>query len=375
MKKLLFISLMLCSSLAFSQNAVHYAFDTNGPMGECLFNQDSRGNVIYTGIVEMNGTAEEIIMAVSDFIESSKGLLECVAKQKVKTKKNVMYQIKCPVGKQYFSIEVWSSPVFSRLRDASEVIFDCNVEAIDGKFKYTLNNFVTKRNMLKGEAKNDGSPNIIHWQRVNSLIKERQNYLSRHNPAKRSTKEDLYDYDTQIDFEQSLYKMEHKKVMQFVEGLNNMKEQSSDTFTSDLVPADDGNDGIEPLNLDNYKGNLLKKGNCVYVMGGNPYESAGASELIKQISIDNLWKIVTDPRLAHFIIEYRVDLDGRDRAYLRISSRDGSRFFSGFKHSSDESVDGNRGVARSMYLNELYPLIKKLESGKTPKELVDFEIR
>lgn len=369
---------LIVSYLAFAQPSVHYAYDTNGPLGECLFPQNDKGEVSYVGVVEMPGTASDILAKVTSFIETRKVSLGLGLNKKASSTKSAVYDIKYPLGKEYVEIAYWGSPVFSRTKHASEIAFTCMIEAIDGKFKYTLKDFITKRNTLKGEAKNDGSPNIIHWQRVNSLQKERESYVSKHDIKKRSTREYLYDIDNQIEYEKNLYLLEHSAISSFVEDLKNLALKGEDTFDSDFTSNTNlqtQNNQNCKLDLSNFKGNLLQKGNCVYVSGGTPSEKAGASELIKQITIDSLWTVVSDPSLAHFIIDFHVSTEGRDNAYLVIRNQNSTKSFKGFKRSTDETAASNRSVARIIYMQHLLPKIKKIEQGKTPSEFECFEIK
>ena len=55
MKKLLLFVINLCVASLIevdAQNLMHVAFDTNGPIGECLFPQDSIGEIVFSDIVE-----------------------------------------------------------------------------------------------------------------------------------------------------------------------------------------------------------------------------------------------------------------------------------------------------------------------------------
>lgn len=92
------------------------------------------------------------------------------------------------------------------------------------------------------------------------------------------------------------------------------------------------------------------------------------------ISIDELWNIVPYPQMAHFVIEYKVDLMGRDKAFIIVRSRDGVLSFAGFRRSSSESILVNKGVARDIYLKDLYPVIIKMEKGKIPENFRQFII-
>ena len=372
MKKLILLSFVFFSVLLSAQNTVHYAFNANGPLGECLFPQDENGVVSYSGVVEVKGDAPEIMAALMDYVASQKVKLGYDLKEQAKSPKSIAYTIKCPVGKQLREITVMGSPVFSALKDASEISFTCLLEVIDGKFKYTLKDFITKRNTIKGEAKNDGFPNLIHWQRVNSLQKEKNAYAAKHNPEKRSTREVLYDYDTQIEFEEGLYLAEHNVVSQFVAGLENVSLENKDMFESEKLKVK-SDEGDTRLSLDGFKGNLLAQGNNVFISGDALYEMAGARELAKQITIDSLWTVVPDPGLAHFIIEYHVNTIGSDKAYIVVSSRDGSISYTSSKHSTSESFEDNRSTAKSIY-GHIASKVKKLWAGKGDKDLGIFII-
>ena len=267
------------------------------------------------------------------------------------------------------------NPVFTAMKDASEISFTCMIEVVDGKFKYTLNDFITKRNTLKGEAKNDGLPNLVHWQRVNSLKKERVTYLSKHNSGKRSTREGLYDYDSQIEFEENLYVAEHKIVLEFINGLKSFSLDKRALFGSDVAAEyAEGSTPVKYLDLSSFHGNLMAKGNNVFVSGNALYEMAGAGELVKQIRVDSLWSVVSHPEEAHFIIEYHVSTVGSDKAYLVVRSRDGSTSYTSPKRSTSESFEDNRSSASSLY-DSLFSKVKRLWSGKGDKDLEKFVIK
>lgn len=73
-----------------------------------------------------------------------------------------------------------------------------------------------------GEAKNDGQPNTIHWQRVNSILRLRKQYCLSHNTSNRKAKEDVYSYNEAIAEETYLYFDEFNTVKRFEEGLKNL---------------------------------------------------------------------------------------------------------------------------------------------------------
>ncbi len=378
MKKLIIALLICCNAALYGQNLVHYAFDTNGPLGECLFPQDAKGQVSYSGVVEVNGSASEIMAVLLDYIASQNVDSGYDLKEQAKSPRSILYTVKCSVGKQLREVTVMGSPVFSALKDASDISFKCLLEVIDGKFKYTLKDFLTKRNTLRGAAKNDGDPNLIHWQRVNSLTREKNEYALKHNANKRSTREVLYDYDSQIEFEKNLYVLEHDAVSRFVEGLKRVSLLANkDMFESDIQPERfeiKSDSGIPMFSLDGFKGNLLAKGNNVFISGDALYEVAGAKELIKQISIDSLWIVVPRPEQAHFIIEYHVDTSGKDKAYIVVRSKDGTASYKSLKYPASESFEDNRSTAKLVYKNLKYK-VTRVWDGKNDKDLSKFIIQ
>ena len=52
MNRLLLIPMLFMSIMISAQNLFNTAFDTNGPMGELLFEQNEDGEIIYSGIVD-----------------------------------------------------------------------------------------------------------------------------------------------------------------------------------------------------------------------------------------------------------------------------------------------------------------------------------
>ena len=84
------------------------------------------------------------------------------------------------------------------------------------------------------------------------------------------------------------------------------------------------NQNYGALDLSNYKGFLLSKGNNVYIPTDSyaDYELSGALELKRLIEQDSVWNVVDYRDMAHFIIEYKVDLSGFDKAYITISNQD-----------------------------------------------------
>ena len=113
-------------------------------------------------------------------------------------------KVKLPIGKEYISI----GDIATWERCKSEIAFDMLIEIREGKYRYTLNNFFTQRRRLPGEAKSDGQSNMIHWQRVNSLLKE--------TPSKGKKREE---YLRMIEDEKIAYQAEYTAVQAVIKGL------------------------------------------------------------------------------------------------------------------------------------------------------------
>ena len=69
------IGLLILFGFIFSvnsnaQNLQHVAFDTNGPVGECLFPQNEDGDIVFSDIVECEFSADTIMGLAKEFIYS-----------------------------------------------------------------------------------------------------------------------------------------------------------------------------------------------------------------------------------------------------------------------------------------------------------------
>lgn len=409
MRNLIVLLMLICCYSLHSQNLLHYAISTNGEKGDCLFPEDESGNVSFTKIVEIPYSADLIMTVADDYIMSKNASERCEIKCLSKSSRTSTYSVQMNIGKQTWGMQLFGSPLFASVRDASHIKFKCIIETRNNKYKYSLFDFETNRNTLRGEAKNDGQPNIIHWQRVNSLTKERDKYASGHNGDRRSDKEVLFDYNSQIAYEACLYQLEYDATMMFIKGLENLKFDDDDFMDSPSTGTDydkklnemlqgrnvslsgynnlffllsggeyaisSPNANVNSSNYDNFKGFLLAVGNNVYVRGGETnYEQAAVQELRKQILIDGYWNVVYDIREAHFVIDYFVDLEGRDKAHLRITTPKGDINYEPHKLivRSSESVSTNKDIARNLYLTYIDNIAKNYMKGKIPKYLEIF---
>lgn len=74
------------------------------------------------------------------------------------------------------------------------------------------------------------------------------------------------------------------------------------------------------IDLSLYKGSLFNKGNCVFVTSNSnvPYELSAVERIKARLNDLGYWQIVDKPSQAHFVVQYGVDLEGRDKAFLFI---------------------------------------------------------
>lgn len=188
-------------------------FDTNGPVGPVLFNQEEDGSIVYSEIIETSFKADTLF-----------GLaLECIHSQELKGTKisnifegitKITCSVEIPVGNKTRSIgEGWSIAVISFDKAASFVKFNLKIDIRDNKYRYTLNSFSTDRWRIPGKGVEEGPSNLLHWQRVNSLTKQMER---ERNADEKKKLEDM------IKEEDEAYQMEYKSVMNFIEDLKNL---------------------------------------------------------------------------------------------------------------------------------------------------------
>ncbi len=200
MKKIL-LPLLLISVLSpiNAQNLMNYAFDTNGPVGECLFPEE------YRVVVKTNVSADTIMGLAKEFMYSISKKYKANVSNEMEGITKLGCDLELKVGKKYISI----GNVGTWEKAASTISFNLLIEIKDKKYRYILSNFITDRYRIPGDGKDKGPSNMIHWQRVNSLTKEM-------NHARKSKKQQ---YQEMIDFENALYQGEYNAVQDVISGL------------------------------------------------------------------------------------------------------------------------------------------------------------
>lgn len=203
------VSMGVFAQVTSPYKAQFEALDTNGPMGECLFPVSDDGNVIYQKVVESNYSKLELKeMAIKFFKILDKEDIYDVRTIQVENESYYDFDVNIASGRfrQETGFASW-------MRDISTVRSHVKIEFKEGRYRYTVVLYETNRQTIRGEAKSDGKPNIIHWQRVNSLTKERDNY--------RKGSKKYNEFDAQIKLENEWYHMEFNAVQRFLERLDN----------------------------------------------------------------------------------------------------------------------------------------------------------
>ena len=138
-----------------------------------------------------------------------------------------------------------------------------------------------------------------------------------------------------------------------------------------------GDKSLPDVDIDNYEGFLLQKGNVVYVESGDTdYEKAGANRLRERILEDGFWKLASRKEQAHFIFRYHVIIKGADHLDSQyIDTRSGltpkehKKIFDSYygigRIGANESVEENAEFADKLY-NVITRLHKYVVKEKNP---------
>lgn len=209
MKRVLFTLLFATIPLTFFGQQISFtAFDTNGPMGDVLFEQNENGEIVYTGIVETLFSADTVLGLAREYLYTIEKKYNARISDRFEGVTKVACDVELPVGTKYIDAS-WAGII---AKAAATVSFNVVIDIRPGKYRYTLTNFKTDRWRIKGEGKDNGPSNMIHWQRVNSIKKD--------VPKKEAEK--------MIEQENVSYQGEYRAVMDFIEGLKNFAVISDD---------------------------------------------------------------------------------------------------------------------------------------------------
>ena len=204
--------LSLFTISAKSQYMKDVSFDTNGPVGECLFPEK------YQAVINTDVSADTIMGLAKEFLYSISKKYKANTYNEMEGITKVACDLELKVGKKHFILE--GPPIPSTItwdKAPSTISFSLLIEIRNKKYRYTLSNFFTDRYRIPGEGKDKGPSNLIHWQRVNSLTKEM--------PRKGSKREE---YENLISFEKEMYQAEYNAVQDVIKGLENFTKISDD---------------------------------------------------------------------------------------------------------------------------------------------------
>lgn len=212
------------SSVPYVENEIthnlnHVSFDTNGPMGICLFPQNDFGDIVYRDVIQSDLSADRISDLAIEFVNSIPKLYRAEISDKLEGKTKVGCEVEMKVGKRYVSVGIFGNDnIGTWEKAASTVKFNLMIEIRNNKYRYTLHSFTTDRYRIPGEGKDKGPSNMIHWQRVNSLQMEM-------NDARRSKKSE---FQAMIDYENELYQEEYNAVKNFLSGVTSFAQNDDD---------------------------------------------------------------------------------------------------------------------------------------------------
>lgn len=206
-------SLLFFVLVVQAQSITHKAFDTNGPVGECLFPEDAEGNIVYSDIIQCGLSADTIKGLFREWLYTLKQEQRADIDEELDGVTKMVCEIELPIGKEFYKMSVPYGEIATFERHTSQVTFICTIEIRNGRYRYTLTDFCTNRRMIRGEAKSEGPSNLIHWQRLNSLKKEREE-------TKR--KSEIEEYNNQIAFEEVSYQAEYDAIQMVIKGIREL---------------------------------------------------------------------------------------------------------------------------------------------------------
>ena len=201
MKRLvILVFLVILPIVGFGQSSHDAKFNTNGPMGDVLFPENEEGDVVISEVVLASFRADTLKALAMQFIDEMDRTDEVNVSKIDEGLTKISANVEVMEGTRYVAIPY--GPAIKKAR--SVVDFTMVIDFRDGKYRFTLSNFNTDRWRIRGDGKDQGPSNRIHWQRVNSIKKE---FIWK------STREEM------IAEEEDAYAEEYKAAMAFVDKL------------------------------------------------------------------------------------------------------------------------------------------------------------
>ena len=199
--------LALLPIVGFGQSSHDAKFNTNGPMGDVLFPENEEGDVVISEVVLTSFRADTLKALAMQFMDEMDRTDEVNISKIDEGLTKISASVEVKEGTRYVAIPY--GPAIKKAR--SVVDFTMVIDFRDGKYRFTLSNFNTDRWRIRGDGKDQGPSNRIHWQRVNSLTKEM---------PKRGKKR--AEYENMINYENVLYQAEYDAVQDVIKGLENL---------------------------------------------------------------------------------------------------------------------------------------------------------
>lgn len=199
-------------------------------------------------------------------------------------------------------------------------------------------------------------------------------------------------YQTEDTDTSAIYRIKKEEVLviRLADGTPVMPNAGQPVQTNTTVPANavatttpvKEQSAFPDIDLTDYHGFLLDKGNCVYVAYNKnvDYEVAAVDAMKRSITQSGLWKVVDKPSQAHFVLQYNVCLAGKDFARILFRPREnyqqiqyldiggwsypapGSLYFMCGGEYTSETVTDNVNAAQSVIVNVLRNYKSMLES-------------
>lgn len=139
------------------------------------------------------------------------------------------------------------------------------------------------------------------------------------------TPADVIYYQVAEDDANSLRKIERKDIMviRLVDGtIYNPNEAKQPNAEAKQEKGEEVSQ-FPDIDLTDYHGYLLEKGNCVYVAPNSDeeWDGFGVERIKEHLKRIGYWTVVDKPEQAHFILQYGVCLTGQDRGFYYVRTR------------------------------------------------------
>lgn len=352
---------------------------------------EKMGEVFFEKVVEIpnNLTSEALINHIDTYIGEYARINGADVKRLSKNGNKLNYSFEIKLDEQPTGMEIWETPLLTNDRDVSRISFHLVAEISGKNVRYRLFNFETKRAPIPGDTPKAGQPNEMHWKRVNAIASQRDRFAHTNNMDKSDNQRRVYDYNLQILSETAQYISEYNLVQLLFNGLDNIKVDELG-FGEDYNPHTNGlkhpyitysllnryditpsmvakAEQVLESDSDEKTSFRLERGNKVFVTSGaRRHEQMGAKELVRYLAGDGFWTIVDSKEDADFMITYRVNLSGRDKAFLVISTPNGKYHvtdFWGSEASAGEDYDDIVDATEELYEDGIENLQNKIMKG------------